>query len=125
MSVTREDLMVLQNQMTSLSEKLARIPSAEELRSQERQMAALSENLSAVKMLVENAAEMCPYRETIARASNNVARMSDIEKLLPGFAKKDDLVEIKSNVTWLIRGSGALIALGGVAALIANIMGLW
>ena len=124
-SVTRSDWMVLKNEIHDLSSQITALPKEENISELRRDMAALSEGLVRVTTLVSMEESTCPYRELLARASNNIVRMDNVEKLLPELATKKDLAGIKSDVSWLVRGSGALIALGGVAALIANIAGLW
>jgi len=78
---------------------------AQTIAKMDRKLDILTEQVAQLRTLVETEADRCPYREDIARASNNIKRVEEIE----------NKVEQNSlNIAKLI-GSG--LAGGGIVAL--------
>ncbi|MCE5259929.1 MAG: hypothetical protein LLG44_12870 [Chloroflexi bacterium] len=105
----------------------------------EKQIEALSETVHALQVStverlksletkVENERSMCPYREDIARASNNTQRLELVEAKIESVKvslHELDIALARSNVAAGAAGGGVFSVVGAVVFAIGKTAGWW
>jgi peptidoglycan hydrolase CwlO-like protein len=84
--------------------------------------------LIRVEVKVESKRDLCPFREDISRASNNIRRLEHSEERLDGFEKRMRELEVamaRSGFLSGAAGSGVVAAIGGLLYGIGKAAGWW
>lgn len=88
----------------------------------------ISQRLTRLEQQVANEGALCPFRESISRASNNIKRIEELEEELEkanGRVRELELAMARSSVLAGAAGGGIFTAVGAVIYGIGKAAGAW
>ncbi len=87
-----------------------------------------SQRLTALETQVANESALCPYREDIARAKNNITRFEVIEASIEDVEAKVHTLELsmaRAGIGAGATGGGIVAVIGGVLIFVGKALGWW
>jgi antitoxin component of RelBE/YafQ-DinJ toxin-antitoxin module len=88
----------------------------------------MSQRLTRLENQVANEGALCPFRETIARAGNNVKRLEITEARIDHVEDKIHALEVqyaKAGIITGAAGGGAFTVIGGIIFAVGKAAGWW